>query len=74
LPISFGCFGILDVVRVWEGGILREFDEFGFAHGAQRYSDLAICRKNINFVLCRQYMTNWVSDGPRSSELMLFFK
>jgi hypothetical protein len=35
----------LDVVRIWEGGILREFDEFGFAHGAQRYCDLAICRK-----------------------------
>jgi hypothetical protein len=23
----------LDVVRIWEAGILREFDEFGFAHG-----------------------------------------
>ncbi len=55
LPVSFGCFGILDVVSVWEGGILREFDEFGFAFGAQRYCDLAICRKNINFVLCRQF-------------------
>ena len=45
LPVSFGGFGILDVVRVWEGGILREFDEFGFAHGVERYCDLAICRK-----------------------------
>ena len=63
LPISFGGFGILDVVRVGEGGILREFDEFGFAHGVQRYCDLAICRKNINFVLCRQFLKNRGSVG-----------
>ncbi len=63
LPVSFGGFGILDVVRVGEGGILREFDEFGFAHGVQRYCDLAICRKNINFVLCRQFLKNRGSVG-----------
>jgi hypothetical protein len=53
----------LDVVRVGEGGILREFDEFGFAHGVQRYCDLAICCKNINFVLCRQFLKNRGSVG-----------
>jgi hypothetical protein len=52
--VSFRFFSILDVERIREIVVFREFDEFGFAHnGVQRYCDLAIWGKNINFVLCR---------------------
>jgi hypothetical protein len=65
MPVSFGCFSILDIESVGEGSVLRKFDEFGFAHDAQRYCDLAICCKNINFVLCRQFLKNRGSIGWR---------
>ena len=66
MPVSFRFLGILKIERVRELVVLGKFDEFGFAHGLQRYCDLAICPKNINFVLCRQYLTNWASDGRQT--------
>ncbi len=49
VPVSFRFLGILKIERVRKLVVLGKFDEFGFAHGAQRYCDLAICPKNINF-------------------------
>jgi hypothetical protein len=53
----------LKIERVRKLVVLGKFDEFGFAHGVQRYCDLAICPKNINFVRCRQYLTKWASPN-----------
>ena len=63
VPVSFRFLGILKIERVRKLVVLGKFDEFGFAHGVQRYCDLAICRKNINFVLCRQFLKNRGSVG-----------